>query len=170
MKRPLLVATLLVAAFAARGYAQSRSTATDEQRVQMVSDLRTWATALTAYKTEKGEYPRASNIRELKEAVLPAYSETLPLLDPWGAFYIGWSDGVTFRVVSGGPDAVLLGESTMREGLRQMQCGPGDRQLGPKRNSRRGCDAVGYWMLAPKEKDKRPSTEIECPACNLPKS
>jgi general secretion pathway protein G len=49
-----------------------------------MADLRTVATALEAYATDKNEYPHATSVAELATALSPTYIRTLPSLDGWG--------------------------------------------------------------------------------------
>lgn len=49
-----------------------------------MADLRTVATALEAYATDKNEYPHATSVAELETALSPTYVRTLPSLDGWG--------------------------------------------------------------------------------------
>ncbi|MEO8378801.1 MAG: type II secretion system protein [Acidobacteriota bacterium] len=49
-----------------------------------MADLRTVATALEAYATDKNEYPHASSVAELSSVLSPVYIKRVPSVDGWG--------------------------------------------------------------------------------------
>jgi type II secretory pathway pseudopilin PulG len=49
-----------------------------------MADIRTVATALEARATETNDYPRASEVSELRSILTPKYMKSVPTIDGWG--------------------------------------------------------------------------------------
>jgi len=58
--------------------AQQRS-----RQKRTMADLRSVATAVEAYATDKNEYPKATSIEELRPLLAPTYIRDVPLRDGW---------------------------------------------------------------------------------------
>jgi hypothetical protein len=68
------------------------------------ADIRSIATAAEAYAIDHDRYPLATDLDSLRPELQPVYIRELPMTDPWGRPYRWLSDGVSYRVVSGGAD------------------------------------------------------------------
>ncbi len=77
------------------------------------ADIRTLATAVEAYATDKNAYPKVTTVEELRPLLVPTYLKSLPVLDGWGAQYhyacLHEKDGTcdTYALASGGKDMRL---------------------------------------------------------------
>ena len=69
-----------------------------------MSDLRTLATCVEAYATDRNEYPKVATLDELQPVLQPTYVRTMPKVDPWGTPYSYVSDGQSYRFASAGAD------------------------------------------------------------------
>jgi general secretion pathway protein G len=88
-----------------------------------MADLRSVATALEAYATDKNEYPRATYVTELSSELSPTYIRNVPPLDGWGTAmkYECWPASGPCReyaIGSAGAD-----KTWERDSLREYQAG-----------------------------------------------
>ena len=77
-----------------------------------MADMRSAGTAIEAYASDKNAYPDASSyLAELKPALTPTYTKTLPEVDGWGTAlrYECWPKGACehYAIASAGADRVF---------------------------------------------------------------
>lgn len=70
---------------------------------QVMSDLRSLATAVEARATDTNEYPNVT-FEELEALLAPTYIREVPKTDYWGTPYLFVGDGQHYRFVSAGAD------------------------------------------------------------------
>lgn len=70
---------------------------------QVMSDLRSLATAVEARATDTNEYPNVA-FEELEALIAPTYIRAVPKADFWGTPYLYVADGRNYRFVSAGAD------------------------------------------------------------------
>ena len=79
------------------------------------ADMRTIATALEAYATDKNTYPEATFATELSSALTPTYIQQVPAVDGWGTAYRYecWPAGEckNYAILSAGADKTFEHES-----------------------------------------------------------
>jgi type II secretory pathway pseudopilin PulG len=74
------------------------------------ADIRTIATAVEAYATDKKGYPKVATLQELRPLLEPTYLKSLPSIDGWGQTYrytcLQEKDGAcaTYEIASSGKD------------------------------------------------------------------
>lgn len=79
----------------------------DQPKIKrVIADMRTMAAAVEAYAGERGAYPRAANMTELRAALDPQYVQGLHVTDPWTNEYryLITDDGKHYRIVCAGAD------------------------------------------------------------------
>lgn len=81
-----------------------------------MTDIRSVATAVEAYATDKNQYPNATSIDALGPLLSPTYIRTMPSIDGWGHAlrYAGWSRANeldSYAVASAGKDGIFEKES-----------------------------------------------------------
>lgn len=81
---------------------------TDAERARWTMfDMRSWKTALDAYKSDHNAYPAAKTLQEARAAIEPVYILHAPMNDAWGDPYRVESTPTSFRIVSAGADGVF---------------------------------------------------------------
>ncbi|MGZ5431990.1 MAG: type II secretion system protein [Thermoanaerobaculia bacterium] len=79
------------------------------------ADMRTIATALEAYATDKNLYPEATAVTELSSTLTPTYIKQVPAVDGWGTAYRYecWPAGdcKNYAITSAGADKTFEYES-----------------------------------------------------------
>ena len=80
-----------------------------------MADVRTVATAVEAYATDKNQYPPGSSAADLSSALVPTYIQQVPALDGWAnpIKYECWPEGAcaNYALGRGGADKVFERES-----------------------------------------------------------
>lgn len=73
---------------------------------RVMADIRSVATAVESFSTDRDIYPDAATIEELGKHVSPFYIRNMPLLDSWGTpyAYVRLEGGGGYRIASAGPD------------------------------------------------------------------
>ena len=91
--------------------AQNRS-----KQKRTMADVRSLATAIEAYATDKNQYPNADSVEALRPLITPTYIRELPVVDGWGRIlrYEAWSDKNEldhYAIGSSGKDMMFEHES-----------------------------------------------------------
>ncbi len=80
---------------------------TDAERARWtMSDMKSMATAIEAYATDRHAYPDAANVQALVSLIQPTYMRKAHGTDAWGRdfVYVRGGDGKSYRLVSAGSD------------------------------------------------------------------
>ena len=85
-----------------------RATEKGKQSRAMV-ELREMGTALEQFSIDQGQYPPATEISELRDALVPTYARTLNELDPWGHPYQVQTTDDSYIIYSMGKDGLAGG-------------------------------------------------------------
>jgi hypothetical protein len=93
-------------------------TPTDAERARWtLSDMRSYAFALAAYKKDHGSYPAGSSLDAAIKAIEPAYIRKAPAHDAWGTpyRYLAAANGDSFTLASAGSDGSFSSETWVTE-------------------------------------------------------
>jgi len=77
-----------------------------------------WRTALDGYAVEHGKYPDVKTLAEARDAVVPRFMFSAPMVDSWGHPYRFERDAKNgFRIISAGADGKFTPETWSIPGL-----------------------------------------------------
>ncbi|MEW6730028.1 MAG: hypothetical protein AB1489_01705 [Acidobacteriota bacterium] len=77
--------------------------------------LQELADAIASYQREQGYYPRARDVVELTDLLVPRYMNRVIRSDLWSNYLEYISDGKTYRLQSLGPDRKAIGDEILIE-------------------------------------------------------
>src|SRR5258708_33961835 len=109
----LLIVVAIIGILAAIAIPNLLTAMQRSKQKRTMADMRSLATAVEAYATDKNAYPKVTTVEELRPLLVPTYIKSIPALDGWGAQYhyacLHEKDGacVTYALISGGKDMRL---------------------------------------------------------------